>query len=91
MNDTPEGEKKIIVDEDWKTRVEAEREAQKHAPPPDESPDADGVVYQDYRTSQAEHPGSIFAIAVTEDDLVDAFPAFARRDGGLIKAIVDLP
>jgi hypothetical protein len=46
MSDTPEGqEKKIIVDEDWKSQVEAEREAARHqdesaeperpTPPPD--------------------------------------------------------
>ena len=41
MTDENKEDRKIIVDEDWKTRVKAEREAQKHAPPPDESPDAE--------------------------------------------------
>jgi hypothetical protein len=30
MNDSGEGESKIIVDEDWKSKVEAEKEALKH-------------------------------------------------------------
>jgi hypothetical protein len=30
MTDEPQGEKKIIIDEDWKSQVEAEREAAKH-------------------------------------------------------------
>jgi hypothetical protein len=31
------------------------------------------VVFEDYRASRAQFPGSIFAIAVTEDDEVDCF------------------
>ncbi|MEN6556701.1 MAG: DUF1844 domain-containing protein [Thermoguttaceae bacterium] len=37
-NDSQNPEKKIIVDEDWKTRVEAEREAEKQEPGVAESP-----------------------------------------------------
>ena len=31
------------------------------------------VILEDYRSSESPHPGSIFAIAVTEDDQVDYF------------------
>ena len=31
------------------------------------------IVLEDYRTSEAEYPGSIFAMAVTEDDRVELF------------------
>ena len=34
---TDEANKKIIIDEDWKTKVEAERETQHHAAPANES------------------------------------------------------
>jgi hypothetical protein len=44
MSDSGEGKSKIIVDEDWKSKVEAEKEAIKHAadtpaePPTDNAP-----------------------------------------------------
>ncbi|MEN6404862.1 MAG: DUF1844 domain-containing protein [Thermoguttaceae bacterium] len=37
-NDSQNPEKKIIIDEDWKTRVEAEREAEKQDPSVAEKP-----------------------------------------------------
>jgi signal transduction histidine kinase len=39
----------------------------------DESALYGNMVFEDYRASRAQFPGSIFAIAVTEDDEVDCF------------------
>jgi len=41
--------------------------------PEDRQTHCGAMVYQDYRTCQAEHPGSIFALAVTEEGRVEFF------------------
>ena len=37
MNDEPTPEKKLVIDEDWKSQVEAEKEAARHAEEPPKS------------------------------------------------------
>jgi len=49
-------------------------EARERPPSPDEKDRNCGkIIYEAYKTSEADYPGCIFAIAVTEEDRVDFF------------------
>ena len=57
MADQPPNEPKIIVDEDWKTRVTAEKEAAAHQPPAEQPPPAQpATAKSESATPQASRP-----------------------------------
>ena len=60
MTDENREDRKIIVDEDWKSRVKAEREAQSQADPPDKAPDA-----QERSEESGQLPPASFSFLVT--------------------------
>ena len=60
MSESSGEDRKIIIDEDWKSQVEAEREAQTQPEPPDTAPGVEG------QTTQPEQlPPASFSFLVT--------------------------
>ncbi len=68
MTNPPHPDRKIIVDEDWKSQVEAEREAMRHTPPAasDTASDtASATPHEDAPLPPAEFAGLVNQLAVS--------------------------